>query len=509
MAKELLVGIDVGTTGVKAVLCDGEGRILAQAGEEYPTHYPQPGWAEQDPDDWWRALCGLLPQLFAERQATEVAGVAVSCQAPTVVAVNAAGRPLAPAQLWMDRRAEAQCDMLAEQVGGETIAAINGGRIDSYYQAPKLLWLRDAAPDVYTAAHAFLQPNGYIVHKLCGRFSVDAAHGPLTLYFDSAAGTWSAALLERMGLDAGKLPPLYPCAAVVGEVTAAAQEATGLAAGTPVLAGAVDGAAAGLEAGLVTAGDAVEMSGQSSVLVVASDRPYFGRELIPLGHAVPGRWLVVGAMVASGGALRWVRDQLGAEERRAAAAAGCDPFDLLTAQAAASPPGANRLLFLPYLYGERSPIWDSRARGVFFGLSQATTKADLVRAVLEGAAFGLRHNVETAAAGGFPLARLVCVGGGTRSALWNQIKADVLQQPLTVPAAATGAPLGDAILAAVGVGLHGDIAAAVAAMCGPGRLYTPDPGLAPLYDASYALYRDLYPALRSSFHRLAELPGSR
>lgn len=508
MAKELLVGIDVGTTGVKAVLCDGEGRILAQAGEEHPTSYPHPGWAEQDPDDWWRALCRLLPQLFRTRPAADVAGLAVSCQAPTPVAVDGTGRPLAPAQLWMDRRAETQCAWLAEQVGGEAIAAINGGRIDSYYQAPKLLWLRDAAPDIYAAAHVFLQPNGYLVHKLCGRFSVDAAHGPLTLYFDSAAGTWSGALLERMGLDEAKLPPLHPCAEVVGEVSTAAAAATGLAAGTPVLAGAVDGAAAGLEAGLVAAGDAVEMSGQSSVLLVASDCPYHGRKLIPLGHAAPGRWLVVGAMVASGGALRWVRDQLGGEERRAAAATGRDPFDLLTELAAASPPGANRLIFLPYLYGERSPIWDSRARGVFFGLSQATTKADMVRAVLEGTAYGLRHNVESAAAGGFPLARLACVGGGTRSALWNQIKADVLQQTLTVPAAATGAPFGDAVLAAVGVELHKDFATAVAAMCAAGEVYTPNAELAPLYDAGYALYCRLYPALRESYQQLAELPGS-
>jgi xylulokinase len=505
MPKNLLIGIDIGTTSAKAVLFDLDGAPLTQTSQEYPTHYPQPGWAEQDPEDWWRATCAVLRQLFTQREidAQRVAGLGVSCQAPTLTAVDRHGRPLAPALLWLDRRSEPQCAWLRNQIGEDLITQTNGGRIDPYYLAPKLLWFKEQATHRYGETHQVLQANGFIVHRLCGVFSMDLSHGPITLCFDSRRQTWSETLLERMGVDPNRLPPLHPCAAVVGEVTHSAAAATGLATGTPVIAGMTDGTAAAVEAGLVEVGDAVEMTGQSTVLLICSDRPYLGNELIPLGHAVPGKYLVVGALVASGGALRWFRDQLGEVERHEAEQLGIDPFEQLSRLAGQSPPGANRLLFLPYLYGERSPIWDSDARGVFFGLSLATQKADLVRAILEGAAFGLRHNVEAAMAGGFPLAKLASVGGGSRSGLWNQIKADVLNRPLHLPAAATGAPLGDAIVAAAAVGLYPSVEAAVAGMVTPGAVYQPQPEVAGRYDTLYQVYRGLYPALKDSFRRLA------
>jgi xylulokinase len=267
----------------------------------------------------------------------------------------------------------------------------------------------------------------------------------------------------------------------------------------------VDGTAAAIEAGLVHAGEAVEMTGQSTVLMIASERPYQGAELFGLGHAVAGLHLVVGAQVATGGALRWFRDQLGAEERREAAARGLDPFELLSQAAEASPPGANRLLFLPYLYGERSPIWDTDARGVLFGLSLATTRSDIVRAILEGAAFGLRQNVEAAEAGGHIPASLRCVGGGARSTVWNQIKADVLRRPVALPSAAAGAAMGDAIVAAAGAGLYASVEEAVAHMVAPGPEYQPRPQYGALYDELYAVYRALYPALRGEFTHLARV----
>ena len=275
-----------------------------------------------------------------------------------------------------------------------------------------------------------LQVNGFLIHRLTGRFSMDVSHGPLTLFFDSPSLRYSEPLADRMGLDLAKMPAVAACAEVVGEVTAEAAAATGLAAGTPVVAGMCDGTAAALEAGLTEVGDAVEMTGQSTVVSICADAPYLGRELVSLVHAIPGRYLAVGALVATGGALRWFRDQLGEPERLAAQAQGIDPFEVLSAEAAGSPAGANRLLFLPYMFGERSPIWDTDARGVFFGLSLASTKADMVRAILEGAAFGLRHNLEAAAAAGFHARTLACVGGGARSPVWNQIKADVTGMPI-------------------------------------------------------------------------------
>lgn len=509
MNAPLLLGIDIGTTGAKAVLCDATGRILAQAGQEYPTRFPHPNWAEQNPDAWWQATCAIVRRVLAAAgpgRLPEIAAILVSSQAPTLVAVDRSGQPVLPALIWMDRRSEEQCAWLRDRVGDDTTARICGGRIDSYYLAPKLLWLRAQAPEAYGRTWQVLQANGYIVHRLCGAVTMDSSHGPLTHLYDTATQQWSDALIDAMGVDRRRLPPIVPCVEIVGKVTAAAAASTGLAAGTPVAAGMTDGTAAGIEAGLVRLGDAVEMTGQSTVLLICSDRPYQGKDLFALGHPVPGLHLVVGAMVASGGALRWFRDQLGATEREEAARLGVDPFELLSQTAANSPPGANRLVFLPYMYGERSPIWDSHARGVFFGLSLATQKADLVRAILEGAAYGLRHNVEVAQAAGFDPVTLACVGGGARSALWNQIKADVLNRPIRLPEAPAGAAMGDAVVAAVAAGIYPSLEAAVAAMVTYGQSYQPDPANAAGYDALYQVYRKLYPQLRDLFRELGEAP---
>jgi xylulokinase len=506
MTRSLLLGIDAGTTGLKAVLCDPDGTILAQASQEYPTAYPHPNWAQQDPEAWWRAACDVIPRVLAaaaDADPRAIAGIGVSGQAPAVVPVDRDGAPLHPALIWLDRRSEPQCAWLREQVGEEAITRTNGARIDPYYLAPKWLWLKDNEPEVYRRTHVVLQVNGFLIHRLTGRFSMDVSHGPLTLFFDSPNLRYSERLADRMGLDLAKMPAVAACAEVVGEVTAAAAAATGLAVGTPVVAGMCDGTAAALEAGLTEVGDAVEMTGQSTVISICADAPYLGRELVSLVHAIPGRYLAVGALVATGGALRWFRDQLGEPERLAAQAQGIDPFELLSAEAAGSPAGANRLLFLPYMFGERSPIWDTDARGVYFGLSLASTKADMVRAIMEGAAFGLRHNLEVAAAAGFHARTLSCVGGGARSPVWNQIKADVLRMPIRLPVAATGAPLGDALAAGVGMGVYASFADAVARISRIQREYRPDEALAERYDCLYRVYVGLYPALQASFRELA------
>jgi xylulokinase len=270
----------------------------------------------------------------------------------------------------------------------------------------------------------------------------------------------------------------------------------------------VDATAAALEAGIIRAGEAVEMTGQSTVLMICSDQPYMGRNLIPLGHAVPGKHLTVGAMVATGGSLRWFRDQLGETERRAAEIVGVDAFELLSLEASKSPAGANRVIFLPYMYGERSPIWDSHARGVFAGLSLSTTKADLIRAIMEGAAYGLRHNLETAGEDGYFTRQLSCVGGGSKSAVWNQIKADVLNMPISLPKASVGAPLGDAILAAVATGLFRNLEQAQLKFVQPGKTYQPNTALVKLYDEFYHVYLGLYPALRDTFRNLGMIDES-
>lgn len=505
MTRRLLMGIDVGTTGLKVVVADADGTLLAQCGEEYGTRYPQPNWAEQDPEQWWRACCAVAPRALelAGAQGKDVAGVGVSGQGIGVVAVDATGKPLRPAIIWLDRRSDAQCARLRETVGEEAITAINGARIDSFYLAPKWLWVQEHEPEVYRQTAAVLQSNGYLIQRLTGARRFSVADGPMTLFFDAANLRYHEGLAERMGIDLAQMPPVARPAEVVGTLTQQAAAAVGLIAGTPVVAGSVDGVAAAVEGGVLEDGDATEMTGQSTVILICASRPYLGRELISLVHAAPGKYLAVGGSAAGGGSLRWWRDTLADTEQARALREGRDPFQVLDELAAGSPPGANRLVFLPYLYGERSPIWDTNARGVFFGLSMSTTKADMVRAVLEGAAFGLRHNMDAAAAAGFTVSALNCVGGGARSALWNQIKADALGIPVRVPAAACGAAMGAVMMAGVGAGVYRDFAAAKAAVFRITREFQPNEANRKVYDDLYRVFVGLYPALRESYRRLA------
>ena len=509
MAARHLLGIDVGTTGLKVVVAHADGRVLAQASQEYPTSYAQPNWAEQDPEQWWRACCAVVPQVLVESGITgrDIAGIGVSGQGVGAVPVDGNGAALRPAIIWLDRRSDAQCRALRERVSEEEVTRVNGARIDSFYLAPKWLWVKEHEPEVYRRTASVLQSNGYISMRLTGSRRMDLSNGPMMLFFDSAKLAYSEDLAGRMGIDLEKLPPLAQCHEVVGEVTREAAQATGLAAGTPVVAGSVDGTAAAVEGGLLEDGDAVEMTGQSTVLLVCSSRPYLDRDLISLVHGVPGKYLAVGGSTAAGGSLRWWRDALADVERERGRQLGCDPFQLLDELAAGSPAGANRLVFLPYLFGERSPIWDTDARGVFFGLSLSTTKADMVRAILEGAAYGLRHNMEAAANAGFTVAGLGCVGGGARSSLWNQIKADVLGKPVRQLRAGAGAPVGDIMMAGVGVGVYRDFVEAKAAVFEVQREFTPNPANRQMYDDLYGVFLGLYPALREQFAQLAKAGG--
>jgi xylulokinase len=511
MKASHLLGIDVGTTGLKAVLAHANGTMLAQASQEYPTHYPQPNWAEQDPEQWWRACCEVVPRVLAMAGVSgrDIAAIGASGQGVGVVPVDSDGAVLRPAIIWMDRRSDEQCRALRERVGEEEITRVNGARIDSFYLAPKWLWVKEHEPAVYRQTAAVLQANGYITLRLTATPCMDLSSGPLTLFFDSVRLGYSEDLAGRMGIDLEKMPPLAQGHEVIGSVTRAAAQATGLAEGTPVVGGAVDGTAAAIEGGLLADGDAVEMTGQSTVMLICASRPYLERDLFGLVHGVPGKYLAVGGSTAAGGSLRWWRDALADLERERGQQLGCDPFELLVGLAAGSPPGANRLVFLPYMFGERSPIWDTDARGVFFGLSLSTTKADMVRAILEGAAYGLRHNVEAAASAGFAVSSLGCVGGGARSDLWNQIKADVLGRPVRRLRAGTGAPMGDIMMAGVGAGVYRDFAEAMAAVVQVEREFVPNPANRQIYDDLYGVFLGLYPALRERFAELARAGGHR
>ena len=504
---ELLLGIDVGTTAAKAALFTPDGRLAAVAQAEYALNHLRPNWVEQNPDDWWQAVCLAVQQvLSAVPQAHDrVLGVAISAQAPTLIALDSSGTPLRPALIWMDRRAESEAEALADSAD---VYAITGNRADAFYVAPKLRWLKLHEPQTLAQTRYFMQINGYINYRLTGEFSLDPAHAGLLQLRDYRSGAWSPQLCDLCGVDLAQFPAITPAEHIIGAVTSAAAALTGLRPGTPVMTGTVDGSAAALEAGAVEIGSAAEMTGTSTVLIMPTDGGITEKAFIAMPHAIPDAHLLLGAMAASGASLRWILDQFGQVEQQAAAQFGFDPFDLLVRQAADVKAGSEGVIFLPYMMGERAPIWHTQARGVFFGLTLATPRGALIRAVLEGTAFALRHNVEVARAAGVRIDELRSVGGGTRSALWNQIKADVLGIPLLLPQTSVGAPFGDAVLVGMGSGLYPDVRQSLHELVVIQKRYQPNPANQARYDAIYPLFRSLYEHLRDDFDRAAEIYGA-
>ncbi|HZC27933.1 MAG TPA: FGGY family carbohydrate kinase [Actinopolymorphaceae bacterium] len=504
----VVIGVDVGTTGVKAVLLSATGQLLAEAGEEYVTHYVEPGGAEQDPDDWWRttarSIAGVLNR--GGVPAGDVAGVGVSSQAPSVVVVDAAGRPVRPALLWLDRRGRAGCEARAAHAA--EILARTGNRLDAYFAAPKLAWLLAAEPGVRRAGRQVLMANGYVVRMLTGHATCDTGHAGLTLLGDLATGHWSADLAELWGVPAAWLPKVAEPSAVAGTVTPEAASATRLLAGTPVVTGVVDGAAASLEAGLASHGDVCEMTGQSTVVNAAVDVARLRHDALGtvsvLPYPIRGHHLVYGSMVATGGILRWFREEFGDRERALAGPDG-DAFGALDQLAGEAPLGSGGLVLLPYFLGERSPIWDADARGALVGLSMGSRRSDVVRAILEGTAYGLAHNLDELARLGLRPAVLRSVGGGAKGRTWNQIKADVTGLPIELPYEARGAPVGAALVAAAGVGIVDDLAATVRARTQVAERIEPDTGRHAAYQPYVRIYRDLYPSLRRTYEQLAAL----
>jgi xylulokinase len=510
VAEPLLLGVDVGTGSTKCVLIDVRGRLHAASQADYPLHHSGSAWVEQDAGDWWRAVCKTVREALAQAPhgPERVLGVGVSSQAPTLLPLDAAGRPLRRPIIWMDRRAEAEAADLNARLGADEIHRVTGNRPDAFYLAARLLWFRKKEPELFRRAAQFVQCNGYINFKLTGNLGLDRAHAALLQLREYGTEKWYAAMCEVCGVEPTQFPASRDGHSVEGTVTKEAAAATGLRAGTPVVAGTVDSAAAALEAGLSEPGAAVEMTGTSTVVVIPNNQGLTEPALISMPHALPGIHLLLGAMVSSGGSLRWFRDQLGQTELQDARVKGTDAFDLLTRQAAREEPGGAGVIFLPYMMGERSPLWHANARGVFFGLSLTTTKGALVRAILEGTAFALRHNVDVARQAGAEIRELRTVGGCSRSAVWNRIKADVLGLPVLQPRSSLGSPFGAAFLAGMATGVYPDAGAALRTIVRIERRFEPSAANYRRYSERYLLFRRLYEHLNNDFNDLAALGGA-
>ena len=507
--NDLVLGIDVGTTAVKAVLFDVEGKPQGIGQVEYPTHILRAGWVEQNPDDWWEATCGAIAGATAtvSDAAERVAAVSVSAQAPTMIPLNGHRQPVRPAMIWMDRRADAEAQELADLMQEEGLFAVTGNRPDPYYVAAKIRWLYRHEPEFLAQTEHFVQINGYINLRLTGELTLDYSHAGLLQLWDIGSGKWSDKLLEACGVTERHFPEPRTGHHVCGEVTPTAAVETGLRAGTPVVVGTVDGAAAALEAGVVEAGVAAEMTGTSTVMIMPTAAGNRHESLIYMPHALDGVHLLLAAMVASGASLRWFRDEFGGGETFMAERLNLDVYDLMAQQADDVDVGSDGVIFLPYMMGERSPIWNSNARGVFFGMSLKTTRGAVIRAVLEGVAFAMRHNMEVANTAGVSFHEVRSVGGGSQSALWNQIKADVLGVPVLVPEISVGAPFGDAILAGMGAGWYDNPRDVIQQSVRIRERYVPDRERTERYAEIYPLFRSLYESLHPNFDSAAAIFG--
>jgi len=491
----LVLGIDVSTTATKAILVDGSGSVRGTGTAEYGLSMPHPLWSEQDPALWWAATCAAIPRALATAgaSAADVEAVGLTGQMHGAVLLDAAGAVIRPAILWNDQRTGAECDEIRERVGVERLIEITGNDALTGFTAPKLLWVRNHEPGAWRRLAKVLLPKDEVRRQLTGEMAMDAADGSGTLLFDLGARTWSPEVLAALELDPSWFPPTFEGPAITGRLTAAAAQATGLRAGTPVVAGGGDQAANGVGVGAIDEGVVALSLGTSGVIFAATRSPIHEAQgrVHAFCHAVPGRWHLMSVMLSAAGSFRWFRDALAPGEA----------FGELAASAGEVEAATDGLHFLPYLTGERSPHPDPQARGAFVGLTTAHDRRHLTRAVLEGVAFGLRDGLDLMLAAGMPRpAQIRASGGGLASPTWRQILADVLDVELVTTSTTEGAAFGAATLAAVGVGWFVDAEAAVAALVRTTPAASPDPRRAAAYAEAHRVFDGLYPALAPTFH---------
>lgn len=507
---QYLIGIDIGTSGTKTVLFDQTGREIASASVEYPLYQPQNGWAEQDPLDWWQAAASTIRTALEKSRINprDVKGVGISGQMHGLVMLDTAGNVLRRSIIWCDGRTGEECREITERVGRERLIAITANPALTGFTAGKILWVRRHEPEIYEKCRHILLPKDYIRYRLTGVYATEVSDASGMNLLDVPNRCWSKEVLATLEIDEELLARVYESPDVTGGITAEAAALTGLCAGTPVVGGAGDNAAAAVGTGVVRAGRAFTTIGTSGVVFAHSEQV----TIDPAGrvhtfcHSVPGCWTVMSCTLAAGLSLKWFRDTFCAAEREAAAGMGVDPYEIMNAQAARSPIGANRLLYLPYLMGERSPILDENARGAFIGLSAMHTKYDLLRAVMEGVTYSQRQNLDVLRGMGVTFTEMLACGGGGRSVFWRQMLSDVYGCPVNTIASSGESPaLGAAILAGVGAGVYSSVQEGCDAVIRTNTPELPDRTRSLQYEPYYRVFCGLYPALRESYQSLSVL----
>lgn len=496
--KRYLMGIDIGTSACKVAIFDYNGNVTATESGAYKIYHPQHGWAEQNPNEWWSVLCETCKRLFAENQISpnEIAGIGIDGQSWSAIPIDKSGNVLHNTPIWFDTRAAEFCDEMKNTVGEETIFNLCGNPIQPTYTLPKILWFKKHHSDIYNNTYKFLQSNSYIVYKLTDAITQDISQGYGYHCFNMRTGEWDESMCDKLGIEIDMLPDIFQCHQVVGAVTATASQLTGIAIGTPVIAGGLDAACGTLGTGVIHNGETQEQGGQAGGMSCCIDSYHADKRLILSHHVVPNHWLLQGGTVGGGGVYKWFETNFGESERRLADINNTNSFYELDKQAETINVGSDGVVFLPYMAGERSPIWDAHAKGVFYGLDYTKTKAHMARACMEGVAFSLLHNIEIAETCGVKITELHAMGGAANSRLWTQIKSDVTNKKINVPSADTATTLGAAILAGVGVGVYTDFDEAVNRTIKITRSHIPDIENNKTYQKNYKIYLELYNSLK-------------
>jgi xylulokinase len=485
----VFLGMDVGTGGTRAVLVNAEGKLVASAAREHaPFRSPQPGWAEQDPEDWWRAAQGAIQDVLAAVNGAKIEAVGLTGQMHGAVMLDAEGNVLRPSLIWCDQRTDEECDWLHREIGRERLIELTANPALPNFTLTKLLWVKKHEPEIFAKIAHILCPKDYVRYRLTGTYAIDVQEASGTLLLDVANRRWSSEVARISGIPESWLPQLFESPEVCAKISSGAASITGLTAGTPVVAGAGDQGAGAVGMGILAPGSVSATIGTSGVVFAATAAPTRdprGR-LHTFCHAVPGRWHVMGVTQSAGLSLRWLRDTIAPGES----------YDTLTQWAKEIPAGSDGLLWTPYLLGERTPHLDSQARAAFVGLTAGHTRGHLVRAVLEGVAYSLKDTFTLFSELGIPVNGVRLGGGGARGPLWREIQASIYGYTTDILVAEEGGAFGAALLAGVGAGAWADLDAACKAAITVAQQIEPDTASVARYAEGYQAYRKIYPALK-------------
>ncbi|MCI5957509.1 MAG: FGGY family carbohydrate kinase [Clostridiales bacterium] len=486
--SSFLLGIDIGTSACKAALFGTDGALTGAADSAYSVCYPQAGWAEQDPELWWQGAVSAVRSVLSQTgiNPADIVGIGIDGQSWAMIPIDAHGNVLCASPIWTDTRAREECGDMLRAVGREALFSCSGNPVTPSYTLPKVLWFRKRFPSLYQKTEKVLQSNSFIAYRLTGAVTQDVSQGYGWNCFDMARGVWNRQLARELGVETRLLPDIHECCEIIGRVTAEAAALTGLTAGTPVVAGGLDAACSALGVGVTQAGQTQEQGGQAGGMSICMETCAPNPALILSRHVIAQRWLLQGGTTGGGGALKWFREQF------------CPDMDFEQMSEAASgvPAGSDGVIFLPFMVGERSPLWNPDAKGVFYGLGFSVGRREMIRAVMEGVAYSLRHNLETAAETGGETIVMRSTGGSGKSPVWMQIKADVTGRRIEVAQAETAAARGAAVLAGLGTGVFNSPEDAAKGIKVASRY---EPEEKQVYQRQYTLYRKLITEMYSLY----------